>query len=180
MLRKNNAKYLQILVFDSPLISVKTNGDEEETSDTVNTFINIVLYNDKNEEILIKDIDEKYKPEILYLKDKYESIKKCFYYNEEKKELECDGVIIDENYRHNNIDYIKCSSNHLTAFTAGTYNFNSSLPWWAVLLIIFCILIVLVSFLIIIIIAKKRNKNKTRMIENDINSFNKDGQTLLY
>ena len=70
MLRKNNAKYLQILVFDSPLISVKTNGDEEETSDTVNTFINIVLYNDKNEEILIKDIDEKYKPEILYLKDK--------------------------------------------------------------------------------------------------------------
>ena len=70
MLRKNNAKYLQILVFDSPLISVKTNGDEEETSDSVNTFINIFLYNDKNEEILIKDIDEKYKPEILYLKDK--------------------------------------------------------------------------------------------------------------
>ena len=70
MLRKNNAKYLQILVFDSPLISVKTNGDEEETSDSVNTFINIFLYNDKSEEILIKGIDEKYKPEILYLKDK--------------------------------------------------------------------------------------------------------------
>ena len=70
MLRKNNVKYLQILVFDSPLISVKTNGDEEETSDSVNTFINIFLYNDKSEEILIKGIDEKYKPEILYLKDK--------------------------------------------------------------------------------------------------------------
>ena len=85
LLRDNNAKYLQILSFDSPLVSVITNGNENEYSDAVKNFISIVLYNDKNEEIPINTINEKYKPEILYLKDKYDSLKKCFYYNEEKK-----------------------------------------------------------------------------------------------
>ena len=178
MLRKNNAKYLQILVFDSPLISVKTNGDEEETSDSVNTFINIVLYSDKNEEILIKDIDEKYKPEILYLKDKYESLKKCFYYNEEKKELENDGVVNDENYVYNEKSYFKCTSSHLTAFTAGTYNFNSNLPWWGVLLIVCSILLVLVCFVIIFIIVKKK-KAKSRLSKTQIDSTFKKKEELL-
>ena len=75
----------------------------------------------------INEIEEKYKPEILYLKSAYPSLKRCFYYNEDKKDLDTDGVIIDENYKYNGQIYIKCTSSHLTSFTAGTYNFNSNL-----------------------------------------------------
>ena len=151
---------------------------KDKSSDVVNIFINIMLYNDKNEEIKIKKIEDKYRPEILYLKSAYKSLEKCFYYNEEKKELETDGIIIDENYEFNGLKYIKCNSNHLTAFTAGTYYFNSNLPWWAVLLIIAAILILLVGFIIIFIIIKKRNK--LRLSEGIINSnFDKKKENLL-
>ena len=178
ILRNSNAKYLQILIFDSPLVSLITNLNESEYSDSVNIFVSIILYNDKNEEIPINAIDEKYKPEILYLKDKYQSLKKCFYYNDEKKELDSEGVIIDENYEYNSKNYIKCASSHLTAFTAGTYNFNSNITWWVVLLIIIGILFVLVIFVVIIIIIKKRNKS--RISASDIDSLGKTEAKLLY
>ena len=102
-------------------------------------------------------------------KIKYESTKKCFYYNEEKKELENNGIVIDENYVYNEKSYFKCTSSHLTAFTAGTYNFNSSLPWWGILLIVCSILLVLVGFVIIFIIVKKK-KVKYRLSKTQIDS----------
>ena len=111
-------------------------------------------------------------------KIKYESTKKCFYYNEEKKELENDGVVIDENYVYNEKSYFKCTSSHLTAFTAGTYNFNSSLPWWGVLLIVSSILLVLVCFVIIFIIVKKK-KDKSRLSKTQIDSTFKKKEELL-
>ena len=160
MLRYHKATTLQVILYDSPLISIKSNGKKDKSSDVVNTFINIMLYNDKNEVIKINKIEEKYKPEILYLKSKYNFLEKCFYYKEEKKDLKTDGIIIDENYEINGQKYIRCTSNHLTAFTAGTYNFNSNLPWWAVLLIVGSILTLLVGFVIIFVIIKKRNKYK--------------------
>ena len=170
MIRKNNAKYLQILVFDSPLVSVKTNGKKDESSDSVLIFVNIILYDEQNEEISINSIENKYKPEILYLKSTYNSLKKCFYYNEEKKELVGDGIIIDENYEYDGQKYFKCASNHLTAFTAGTYNFNNNLSWWIPLLIILAILLALLFFVFIFIIVKKMKMNKNRIRQNDTNS----------
>ena len=178
MLRKNNAKYLQVLVFDSPLVSVKSNEKKDDTSDSVNIFVNIILYNDNNEEISIKDIDSKYKPEILYLKNAYDSLKKCFYYNEENNELENDGVLIEENYEYNGQKYVKCASSHLTSFTAGTYDFNSNLAWWVVLLIIFGILLLLMIFVFIIIIIKKRNKNTNNINKNSIISNFKEKEMM--
>ena len=179
MLEENNAKTLQVLVFDSPLVSIKTSGGAEKTSDSVNTFISIILFNENGQEIPIKSINEKYRPQILYLKSKYQSLKKCFYFNEDKQELETDGVIIDENYEYNGEKYIKCASTHLTAFTAGTYNFNAKIPWWAVLLIVTIIFIVLIVLIIIFIIVKK--KSKSRFSYKNINSqFNKKESLLDY
>ena len=176
MLRNNNAKDLQILVFDSPLVSVKSSENQEETSDSVNTFISIILYNEKGEEIPINSIDEKYRPEILYLKSKYENLKKCYYYNEEKKELVSDGIIVDENFEYNGKKYFKCVSEHLTAFTAGTYNFNSEIPWYAVAIIISIILLILMLAIFIFIIAKRRAKK--RISESEIISSFKKGEGL--
>ena len=171
MIKHYNAKDLQILVFDSPLVSVKSSGNQIETSDSLNTFISIILYNEKGEEIPINSIDEKYRPEILYLKSKYENLKKCYYYNEEKKELVSDGIIVDENFEYNGKKYFKCVSEHLTAFTAGTYNFNSEIPWWIVAIIISSILLFLLMIVLVIVIFKKRAKNKpTRITENKIES----------
>ena len=177
LLRNNNAKTLQILVFDSPLVSVKTSGEKRKTSDSINSFISIILYNEKGEEIPIKTINKEYRPEILYLKKKYESLKKCFYYNEEKKELETEGVVIDKDFEYNGQTYIKCSSNHLTAFTAGTYNFNANIPWWAVLLIIIIILIIFIGVVTIFIIIKK--KSKSRASYDEISSTFKQKDSLI-
>ena len=177
LLKNYNANYLQVLSFDSPLVSVKSVGEEKEASDSINYFMSIVLYNKKGEEIPINSIDEKYRPEILYLKDKYESLKKCYYYNEDKQELESDGMIVDENFEYNGKKYFKCTSSHLTAFTAGTYNFNSQIPWWAVLLIISFIFILLLIAIFVFRIAKK--KAKTRMSEGNINAEFKNEEGLL-
>ena len=177
LLKKNNADYLQVLAFDSPLVSVKSVGEQKEASDSINYFISIILYNKNGQEIPISSIDENHRPEILYLKDKYESLKKCYYYNEVKQELESDGIIVDENFDYKGKKYFKCTSSHLTAFTAGTYNFNSQIPWWAVLSIISVIFIILIIAIIIFRIAKKRAKE--RFSEGNINSDFKNEEGLL-
>ena len=180
MLRKNNAQTLQILVFDSPIVSIKASKDTEKYSDSVNTFISIILYDKYGKEIPIKNIDEKYRPEILYLQNDYNSLKSCFYYNEANKELEGDGVSIDENYNYNGKAYIKCVSSHLTAFTAGTYKFNSNIPGYVVLLIVSGILLGILTMVLIIVIAKKKNKKKRIRISYDkINSEFHDKDELL-
>ena len=162
LLRNHNAKTLQILVFDSPILSIQTSGEVEEASDSVNTFISITLYDENEKEIPIKNIKKEYRPEILYLQKGYNSLKKCFYYNEKNKELETEGVEIDEAYEYKGQKYIKCTSNHLTAFTAGTYNFNSNASGLSVLLIAFGILLAFIGFLIVFFIIKKRTKSTFR------------------
>lgn len=177
MLRNNNAKTLQILVFDSPLVSVKTSGEKKKTSDSINSFISIILFNEKGEEIPIKSIKKEYRPEILYLKNKYDSLKKCFYFNEEKNDLETVGIVFDEDFKYNGKSYIKCSTSHLTTFTAGTYNFNSNIPWWVVLLIIIIILLILLGMVTIFVIIKK--KSKSRASYDEISSTFKQNEGLL-
>ena len=128
------------------------------------------LDDENGKEIPIKYIKKKYRPQILYLKKKYDSLKTCYYYNEDKQELDDEGVIIDENYEYMGQKYIKCTTIHLTAFTAGTYNFNSNIPLWVILLILSILLFVLISIIIIVRIVKKR-KAKSRMSQfSDINS----------
>ena len=92
--------------------------------------------------------------------------------------METDGISIDDNFEYNGEKYIKCVSSHLTAFTAGTYNFNANIPWWAVLLIIVAILIALISVVIIFIIVKKRAKSRLNYFKN-INTEFKSNDSLL-
>ena len=173
MFRTNKANNLQILVHDSPLTSVKSNGKEDKSSDIVNIFVNIILYDDKNEAISIKNIDNEYRIEILYLKSAYNSLEKCFYYNENNNDLETGGISITDSYEYNGQKYFKCTSNHLTAFTAGTYKFNSNISLWAVLLILGAIIIVLVGFVLLLIIVKKK-KNKERFSDFNSNGDKKE------
>ena len=180
MLRKYKAETLQILVFDSPLVSVKVSKDTENSSDSVNTFISIILYDKDKKEIPIKNIDEEYRPEILYLQNQYSSLKSCYYYNEGEKELDREGVIINDNYNYNGEKYIKCVSSHLTAFTAGTYNFNANISGLVVLLIVCGILVgILIMVLIIIIVKKKKKNERIRISIDNINSEFNDKQELL-
>ena len=111
MLNNYNAKHLQILIFDSPIVSIKPSQNSEKISDTVNTFINIILYDENGKEIPIKNINEKYRPQILYLKKKYDSLKTCYYYNEDKQELDDEGVIIDGN-SFNFVNSFNCINKH--------------------------------------------------------------------
>ena len=52
MLRKYSAETLQILVFDSPIVSIKPT-DDKKISESVNTFISIILYDQNGTEIPI-------------------------------------------------------------------------------------------------------------------------------
>ena len=119
LLNKEGAYALQTLAFESPLVSVKASAEGEVTSDTVNTFISITLYDKDGNEISIKDIKEAFRPQILYLKEKYSHLKYCYYYDELKNELVTNGLTA-ETVTYNGKVYFKCSTTHLTSFTAGT------------------------------------------------------------
>ena len=107
MFRTSNAKNLQILINDSPLVSVKSNVKEDKSSVVVNIFVNIILYDDKNETISIKNNDNKYRNEILYLKSAYNSLEKCFNYDENNKDLKISGISINDTYEYNGQKYFK-------------------------------------------------------------------------
>ena len=84
------------MVFDSPLISVNATFEAEETSNTVNTFVSITLYDKNGNEISIKNIEEAISPKILYLKEKYQQIKARYYYDENNHELYSNGLEFKE------------------------------------------------------------------------------------
>ena len=55
-----------------------------------------------------------------YLKDKYQDLKQCFYYDDKKQNLITDGVNAVEKFVFQGQEYFKCVSSHLSEFTAGT------------------------------------------------------------
>ena len=183
LLNKNGAYALQTLVFESPLVSVKAKAEAEGSCDTVNTFISITLYDSNGKEISIKDLAERFRPQILYLKEKYNQLKACYYYDEKRNELVTSGLTA-ENVTFMGKEYFKCSSSHLTSFTAGTYgvidNRNSEgngssgegSNTTLVVLVILGIILLLVIALILFILIKKRNANKVN--NSDIDSIKKD------
>ena len=84
------------MVFDSPLIYVNEILEAEGTSNTVNTFVSITLYNKNGNEISIKNIEEAIRHKIVYLKEKYQQIKACYYYDENNHELYSNGLEFKE------------------------------------------------------------------------------------
>ena len=120
LLGNYQAKTLQILVFDSPLISVIPCKDSNQYSNTINHFISIRLFKDDGEIIPIKDLDKNYRTNILYNKKRFKKLKGCYYYNETLKLLAYDGLT-EDSYTPNFLDiYFKCTTNHLALLTVGT------------------------------------------------------------
>ena len=119
MLKDLKVYSVQAVVFESPLVSLraqrKTNGG------TSNTFVGITLYDKEGNEIYISDIKLKnFRPEILFKRKLFKSMKRCLYYNEEKDIMDSEGIET-QFFELNGEEYIKCIPQHLSSFTIGSY-----------------------------------------------------------
>ncbi len=170
MLRDKNAHAMQTLVFESPLFSVKAEGEEDATPQSLSTFVSITLYDKDGKEIKVEDIAKKFKPQILYLKSRYQQLKSCFYFNEETNELEDSGVDYTKEFIYNGQKYFKCVTEHLTSFTASDY--SSGLPWYVILLIVLGAILVIGGGAIAFLMLRKKaaaNAEKTQVSGDTIN-----------
>jgi hypothetical protein len=118
LLDKYNAKYIQCVVFDSPMVSVR--GRKEDQGGTSNTFVGLTLYDSNGKEIFVKEIDTK-RPIIYYKKKLFKAMTKCLFYNEEANMIEDTGVET-QIANFNGEEFIKCIPKHLTSFTIGSYS----------------------------------------------------------
>ena len=156
LLNSKGVSALQTLVFESPIVSVKATAGGEGNSDTVNTFISITLYDSNGKEISIKDIKEAFRPQILYLKEKYNHLKACYYYDENRNDLVTDGISAVKKVEYMGKEYFKCVSSHLSSFTAGTYGSNDKSNTATIVLIIVGIIVLIAIALLAYIIIRRR------------------------
>ena len=166
LFEEKGAYALQTLAFQSPLVSINATAEEKGTSDTVSTFVSITLYDSNGKEISIKDIKEKFQPQILYLKEKYNHLKYCYYYDENKNDLVSKGISASENVTYDGKEYFKCATSHLSTFTAGTYKVEESnqeegsakggKTLMIILIIVGIIVLLAIALLVYIIIKKKK------------------------
>ena len=120
ILKNFKAYSVQTVAFESPLVSLR--GKREKKGGTANTFVGITLYDEKGNEIFVKDIKlEKYRPIIYFKKKLYKSMKKCLFYNEEKNEMDSEGIKT-ELFELDGEEYIKCIPSHLSSFSVGSYD----------------------------------------------------------
>ena len=179
MMKYYNAYAMQILNYESPLISIKGTN---KTNNAYNTFISITLYDDKGNEIKIDNIPEDIRPTILYDKRIHYYMNKCYFYNEEIEDLAEDGVSINTSYIYNGKPYLKCTAEHLTCFTAGNYYFHTTSNVGktyenvdqrrAMALILLAGILFAISIIVLlIIVVKKKRKNddaKTQLAEIEL------------
>ena len=170
MLKSKNAYALQTVSFDSPLMPIKTSGDDDDS--TLDTFISITLYDNKGNEINIDDLPENVRPKILYNRSYHKYLKHCFYYNEKTQDLDESGLDTNENVKYNGKNYFKCSTKHLTSFTAGNYYEPGIGAFAWVMIILGCILLLLA---IVVLILFLRRRSKRNSIENDMKEGNDSG-----
>ena len=126
MLRDNNAKSLQAIIFDSPFVSLRASKEKE--GGTSNTFVGITLYDSSGNEMIAKDFNvEDLRPEIFFKKTLYNAMTECLYYNEEEDKIENTGIIstIVRLTEFDGEEYIKCVPKHLSSFTIGSYKESS-------------------------------------------------------
>jgi hypothetical protein len=165
IMKRFNAYAMQIMNYDSPLISIKADNDNNES--ILNTFISITLYDNKGKEIKVDKIPENIRPKILYDKEFYKSMKNCYFYNEEIEDLSEKGVSNNDNYIYEGNEYLKCTAEHLTCFTAGQYftksssssNDNQEIGIVTIIILGSIFAVILIFVIIIIIVKRKRRKN---------------------
>ena len=184
LFNKDNAYALQTLVFESPIVSVKAAAEAKGSSDALSTFISITLFDKNGKEITIDNIKEALRPQILYLKEKYEHLKACFYYDEKKDDLLDNGISSIEKVTFMGKEYFKCISSHLTSFTAGTNNIeknkneNKSNTIKLVLIIASIIIILAIIAIVAFVIIKKRNSSN-KLGDSVDNEFDKNEEGLV-
>ena len=165
-----NAYAMQVINYESPLISIKASNN------IYNTFISITLYDNKGNEIKINKIPEDIRPNILYDKTVHKYMNSCYFYDEEIEDLAEKGVSINNNYIYNDTEYLKCTAEHLTCFTAGNYyvrinnktnsNNKSNEKTGIVKFIILGSIFVVIFILVIIIIIVKNKRRRNNSIDN--------------
>jgi hypothetical protein len=167
IMKKFNAYAMQIMNYDSPLISIKIDDNMKDI--ILNTFIGITLYDNKGNEIKVDKIPEDIRPKILYDKEFYKNMNNCFFYNEDIEDLSEKGVVNNNNYKYDGNEYLKCTTEHLTCFTACSYfnrnpaisnTLNKSNKEKGIIsfIILRSILVVIVILVIIIVVVKKKRK----------------------
>ena len=157
---------IQIVNFESPLVPIKR--DKEEV--TIRHFVDISLYYKTFIKINLSSLIEDEKPIILYNTEYYPNLKHCFYFNEDSVDLDTQGVETEFNFNFNGSNYLKCSSEHLTSFTAGDYITNLNNGFYispkVQRIIVYIIIIVIIIFAIITIyktIKKISSNNKEKI-----------------
>ena len=187
---------IHVLVFDSPLVSIKPLNDSNEFSDTLNPFISIRLftYDYAIEEYVEIDkitIERKrLRPFIIYNQKKIKNIKGCYFYNETSNLLENAELDLEE-YNVFTDKYYRCSSKNLGLFTAGTNKISDGIiikkeeekneqkeiknildfPEWQLILILLGIVFVLTALIYILMNCKIKRKITSNNIDikNDKN-----------
>ena len=169
MMKQFNAYAMQIIYYDSPLISIE--ADDNISNNILNIFIGITLYDNKGNEIKVDKIPENIRPKILYDKVLYKYMNNCYFYNEDIEDLSEKGVVNNNNYKYEGNEYLKCTAEHLTCFTAGQYfsksssssnNSNNQEIGIVTIIILGSIFaVILIIVIIIIIVKRKRRKNDT-------------------
>ena len=114
MMSDNDGNTMQFISYDSPLVS--TNNTNEDNN-IVRDFVSLAIFDDEGKQIDITDLSEDAKPEIYYSQNQNRSMKMCFFYNETNGDLDTNGMIGKE-VTIDGENYLKCSSEHLTSFTA--------------------------------------------------------------
>ena len=182
LLNDQGGNFLQTLVFESPLVSVKANAGVSGNSETVNTFVNIDVYLDEKTKKKVENLKEEIRPKILYLKEKYNDLKACYYYDQEKQKLSTQGVT-PETIIYAGKEYFSCVASHLTPFTAGTEEIKDEesnqtkengegMSFGTILLIVLGVILLLVILAVVIIMVRKKvGKGDSQSIDG---AFNKD------
>ena len=114
MMSDNDGNTMQFISYDSPLVS--TNNTNEDNN-IVRDFVSLAIFDDEGKQIDITDLSEDAKPEIYYSQNQNRSMKMCFFYNETNGDLDTNGMTGEE-VTIDGENYLKCSSEHLTSFTA--------------------------------------------------------------
>ena len=179
MLREKGATSLQVVIFDSPLVSILS-SNETDGEGTSKSFVGITLYDKDNNEIVVKNFDIKpLKPVIYFKKKLYNKMTTCLYYNEEDDKMDSAGIdsSIVNLTEFDGEEYIKCSPKHLSSFTIGSYesaSFKGDSGFNYLLIIIISASIIALIVIIILVdrCIRKRRKNFNKM-ENELNmNFN--------
>ena len=165
MMKKKNGYVLQFVVLDSPLIPLEKNKNKIAIRD----FISITIYDKNGNEINVNDLSGDEKPIILYNKNYHKYLAHCYYYNEETEELETDGVEATDDTKYEGKKYFKCTTKHLTAFTAGdneSDDNSDSSNGSKIFLIVLCCLII-VAIVVFLFFHFKKEKVNNKMIEKN-------------